>query len=257
MASLIRGLFLVAIAMSRWRILRVTVNECHEWPGILLGDFWEQPGKLIGLLCVTVHMHTHTHDTFTRLSAVMTTRGVCGTWRSKRRSSIRKATVKESMISTSTLTDHWLPLGKYTSASCLNRFFNWFVINLSIGWQINSVQSGGWIPLAGCGTFGQDVVLFSWRDTWRRFTAWTSPPTGQPITDKNVTLGQSEISKMKQVTFFPGITWQPEVVITPARFGSWETGSVFTPSPRTRTLYLRSASNVNIPHLFIQSDQSQ
>lgn len=50
----------------------------------------------------------------------MTTRGVCGTWRFKRRSSIRKVTVKASMISTSTLMDHWLPLGWYTSASCVS-----------------------------------------------------------------------------------------------------------------------------------------
>lgn len=49
---------------------------------------------------------------------------------------------------------------------------------------------------------------------------------------------------------FSGITWQPEVAITPVRFGSWGTGSVFTRSPPTRTFCLPSASNVNSPHLF-------
>lgn len=41
-----------------------------------------------------------------------------------------------------------------------------------------------------------------------------------------------------------GITWQQEVAITPVKFGSWETGSVCTQSPPTRTCCLLSASNV-------------
>lgn len=42
----------------------------------------------------------------------MITRGVCGIWRFRRKSSTRKVTAKESTTSTSTPTGPWLLLGK-------------------------------------------------------------------------------------------------------------------------------------------------
>lgn len=125
---------LVAAAMSRWPTSRDTMNECRGYPGIHPAGFWEQPGKLIRMF-LYIHTYKYTERVFMCASvAVTTTRGVCGIWKFRRRSSTRKDTVKESMTSTSTPTGHWLPLGKRHVAVLLHAFQTlWLLLQLPSG----------------------------------------------------------------------------------------------------------------------------
>lgn len=156
----------------------------------------------------------------------MTTRGVCGTWRFKRRSSIRKVTVKGSMISTSTLMDHWLPLGWYTSASSVSVLIVLIVLIFFFLLLSRSIITNQLCPIRGLDSFGRVWDLRTGRCVvfleghLKEIYSVNFSPNGSanhrqewnawPIRDE-----QNETS-----TFFLGITWQPEVVITPVRFGS-------------------------------------
>lgn len=95
------------------------------------------------------------------LCTVTITPGACGTWRFRRRSSIRRVTVKEFMTSASILTVHLLPQGEFTVfvVLCSNLIFIHCIslqifIKFPFDWRYPSgefkTQTGSWNLLICC-----------------------------------------------------------------------------------------------------------
>lgn len=236
--------------MSRWQILRATVNECHEWPGILLGDSWERPGQLPGCFCVTLHTNTPHIHTF-----------VCSydnSWR------LWDLEVQEEILhqeghSKGVHDIHFHPDGSLAATGlvhisqlcfCFNSF-DWFFLLLSC-----SIITNQLCPIRGLDSFGRVWDLRTGRCVvfleghLKEIYSVNFSPNGSANHRQEWNAWPIRDEQNETLTFFSGITWQLEVVITPVRFGSWGTGSVSTRSHRTRTSYLRSASNVSLPHLW-------
>lgn len=124
----------------------------------------------------------------------MITHGACGTWKPRKRFSIRRGTAKGSMTLPFTRMGLLLGLGEFvcvrTVCETLPRFSCSLIPKASVlvfcqllksgGWCcLASLPSVGWMLLAECGICAPDVVSCFWKATWRRSMDLTSPQMGK------------------------------------------------------------------------------